>query len=138
MAQKTIVTLVDDVTGEEAEDISTVEFALDGVNYEIDLGGANAAALRDALAGHVAAARKTGGRRRSGPGRRGAANTSPTAASSRGYSRETLRSIREWAKKNGHDISDRGRLPAEVLIAWEAANRPGTPGNGTPAPSFSG
>lgn len=122
MAQKTIVTLVDDVTGEEAEDITTLEFALDGVSYEIDLGADNATKLRNALADYVGAARRTGGRRSVGRGRRGGSGASPTAAASKGYSRETLKSIREWARKNGHDISDRGRLPSEVLAAWEAGN----------------
>ncbi|MGH3989832.1 MAG: histone-like nucleoid-structuring protein Lsr2, partial [Pseudonocardiaceae bacterium] len=69
MAQKTIVTLIDDLTGEEAEDITTVEFALEGVTYEIDLADDNAAQLRDKLSRYVAAARKTSGRR---PGTRGA------------------------------------------------------------------
>ena len=118
MAQKTIVTLVDDLTGEVAENISTVEFALDGKAYELDLTDENSTKLRDALAQYVNAARKIGGRRRSGarPGR-AIKSTSHTT----GYNRETLKSIREWAKKNGHNVSDRGRLPADVLQAWESA-----------------
>jgi hypothetical protein len=71
VAQKTIVTLIDDLTGEEAEDISTVEFALEGVTYEIDLANDNAARLRDNLARYVAAARKISARR---PSVRGAAH----------------------------------------------------------------
>ena len=118
MAQKTIVTLVDDLTGEVAENISTVEFALDGRAYELDLTDENRTKLHDALSQYVNAARKIGGRRRSGP-RPGRAikSTSPTT----GSNRETLKSIREWAKKNGHNVSDRGRLPADVLQAWETA-----------------
>src|ERR1700712_4739588 len=65
MAQKTVVTLVDDLTGEESEDITSVEFALDGVTYEIDLDEKNSAEQRDSLAQYVAAARRTGGRRAS-------------------------------------------------------------------------
>jgi Lsr2 len=116
MAQKTIVTLVDDLTGEVADTISTVEFALDGRAYELDLTDENSAKLHDALSQYVNAARKIGGRRRSGP-RPGRAikSTSPTT----GYNRETLKSIREWAKRNGHNVSNRGRLPADVLQAWE-------------------
>jgi hypothetical protein len=38
-----------------------------------------------------------------------------------GYNRETLKSIRAWAKKNGYNVSNRGRLSAEVLQAWQAA-----------------
>ncbi len=118
MAQKTIVTLVDDLTGEEAEHISTVEFALDGMAYELDLSEENSTRLHDALSGYVKAGRKIGGRRRSAP-RLGRAIKSTGGAA--GYNRETLRSIREWAKKNGHNVSDRGRLSAKVLQAWGTA-----------------
>jgi Lsr2 len=118
MAQKTIVTLVDDLTGEAAENISTVEFALDGRAYKLDLTDENSAKLHDALSQYVNAARKIGGRRRSTTRPdRGSKSTSRTT----GYNRETLKSIREWAKKNGHNVSDRGRLPAEVVQAWETA-----------------
>jgi hypothetical protein len=118
MAQKTIVTLVDDLTGEAAENISTVEFALDGRAYELDLTDENSAKLHDALARYVNAGRKIGGRRRSGPHPgRAIKSTGPTTD----YSRETLKSIREWAKKNGYNVSNRGRLSAEVLQAWQAA-----------------
>jgi hypothetical protein len=118
MAQKTIVTLVDDLTGEVADTISTVEFALDGRAYELDLTDENSAKLHDALSQYVNAARKIGGRRRSGTRPdRGIKSTSRST----GYNRETLKAIREWAKKSGHNVSDRGRLPAEVLQAWEKA-----------------
>jgi hypothetical protein len=125
MAQKTIVTLVDDLTGEEAEDISTVEFALDGVTYEIDLDDKNSAKLRDALADYVAAARRTGGRRSGGGGRRrsGAGTGTPRATSPGGYDRETSKQIREWAKAQGFEVSDRGRVPNNVVEAWEAQRK---------------
>src|ERR1700760_958193 len=87
MAQKTVVTLVDDLTGEESEDITTVEFALDGVTYEIDLDEKNTAVLRDSLAQYVAAARRTGGRRASGrpaARRSGGAGTGTPRATSPG------------------------------------------------------
>jgi hypothetical protein len=125
MAQKTIVTLVDDLTGEEAEDITTVEFALDGVTYEIDLDDKNSARLRDALAEYVSAARRTGGRRSSGGGRRrsGAGTGTPRATSPGGYDRETSKQIREWAKAQGFEVSDRGRVPNNVVEAWEAQRK---------------
>lgn len=124
MAQKTIVTLVDDLTGEEAEDITTVEFALDGVTYEIDLDDKNSARLRDALAEYVAAARRTGGRRSNGGRRRSGAGTgTPRATSPGGYDRETSKQIREWAKAQGFEVSDRGRVPNNVVEAWEAQRK---------------
>ena len=126
MAQKTVVTLVDDLSGEESEDISTVEFALDGVTYEIDLDEGNGAALRDALAHYVAAARRTGGRRAAAAGRRksnGAGTGTPRATSPGGYDRETSKQIREWAKGEGFEVSDRGRVPNNVVEAWEAQRK---------------
>jgi hypothetical protein len=137
VAQKTIVTLIDDLTGEEAEDISTVEFALEGITYEIDLADGNAAKLRDNLARYVAAARKTSARRQGARGAdRSAGRGAGNAAGPRsGYNRDTLRSIREWAKQNGHNVSDRGRLPLTVLHAWEADHQAVKNGK---IPTFSG
>jgi hypothetical protein len=123
MAQKTIVTLVDDLTGEEAEDITTVEFALDGVTYEIDLDDKNSTRLRDALADYIAAARRTGGRRSSGRRRSGAGTGTPRATSPGGYDRETSKQIRQWAKAQGFEVSDRGRVPNNVVEAWEAQRK---------------
>jgi hypothetical protein len=138
VAQKTIVTLIDDLTGEEAEDITTVEFALEGVTYEIDLADDNAAKLRDGLARYVAAARKTSGKR---PGGRGAdrstgRTTGNGSVAGSGYNRDTLKAIREWAKQNGHNISDRGRLPLNVVQAWETKHQ-GVTSSGR-LPAFSG
>ncbi len=137
MAQKTVVTLVDDLTGEESEDITTVEFALDGVTYEIDLDEKNTAVLRDSLAQYVAAARRTGGRRASGrpAGRRsgGAGTGTPRATSPGGYDRETSKQIREWARTEGFEVSDRGRVPNNVVEAWESRGK-----NGSAAAAFSG
>ena len=142
MAQKTIVTLIDDLTGEEAEDISTVEFALEGVAYEIDLADDNAAKLRDNLARYVAAARKTSARR---PNVRGADRSTGRGANkgtkgnsgvaSSGYNRDTLKAIREWAKQNGHSVNERGRLPLTVLSAWEVNHQAAKNGK---VPTFSG
>ncbi len=130
MAQKTVVTLVDDLTGEESEDITTVEFALDGVTYEIDLDEKNTAELRDALAQYVASARRTGGRRAAGrtsTRRSGGAGTgTPRATSPGGYDRETSKQIREWARTEGFEVSDRGRVPNNVVEAWESRGKNGS------------
>lgn len=118
MAQKVTVTLVDDLDGGTAEE--TVEFGIDGVSYEIDLSADNAVNLRDALAGFVAHARKAGGGRRRGGGqqRRSSGSSSGRAA----VDREQNQAIREWARKNGMNVSDRGRIPAEVLEAYHKKN----------------
>lgn len=117
MAQKVTVSLVDDLDGDKADE--TVEFGLDGKNYEIDLSSSNADKLRDALAGYVAAARRPGGRRRSGGGGGGA-----SAAANRRPSvdREQNQAIRDWARKRGMKVSDRGRIPADVLDSYHQEN----------------
>jgi hypothetical protein len=113
VAQIREIRLVDDLDGEVADE--TVEFGVDGKNYEIDLSTANAKKLRDALAEFVAAARRAGGRRRGGG--------APAAASHRpSIDREQNQAIREWARKRGMKVSDRGRIPAEVLEAYHKEN----------------
>jgi Lsr2 len=115
MAQKVLVQLVDDLDGTSSEDISTVTFGLDGVTYEIDLNEANADALRDRLAEFTGSARRIGGRVR-----RGGAPATGT-----GRTREQTQAIREWAKNNGHDVSERGRISVSVIEAFEEAHSKG-------------
>ncbi len=108
---KQIVTMTeftDDLTGGKAE--NTISFSLDGAAYEIDLSKANTRAFEKALKPYLDAARKV--RTPRGASRRGAAK--PVL--------RDLRAVREWAKSNGHSISDRGRVAASVLEAYEAAN----------------
>jgi hypothetical protein len=119
MAQHTEVVLVDDLDGGPADE--TVTFSLDGTAYEIDLGFKNAAKLRDLLGTYVGAARKAG-RPASARGRRGrvarARTTTPTPAAETGYSSADIRS---WAREQGLAVNARGRIPAEVVAAFEAA-----------------
>jgi len=111
MAQKVEVRLIDDLDGKEANE--TISFGLDGSNYEIDLSAKNADKLRGAFATYVGVARKAGripakaGRRRSGG--------SATA------DREQNQAIREWAKKQGLNVSERGRIPAEIVEKYHAS-----------------
>jgi len=115
MAQIREVRLVDDLDGEDADE--TVEFGLDGKTFEIDLSQKNAGRLRDALTEFAAAARKSSGglRRRSG-------STSTPAARRPSMNREHNQAVRDWARKQGMKVSDRGRIPAEVLEAYRGQN----------------
>ena len=109
MAQRVNVVLVDDLDGSDA--VETVTFGLDGTSYEIDLSKRNAAKLRSALEPYIANGRKvTASRRGRGRGR-AAKSGGPSAAE-----------IRNWARENGWEVSDRGRVPAEVREAYEAAH----------------
>lgn len=109
MAQKVQVILVDDIDGGEAQE--TVSFSLDGVSYELDLSKKNAAKLRDTLAQYVASARRVSGRGRGrGRGRVGGTRGTDTSA------------IRQWARDQGLKVSDRGRVPADILAKYEAAH----------------
>lgn len=118
MAQRVLVQFVDDLDGTPADDIETVTFGLDGVTYEIDLTEDNASKLRDELGEYVAAARRTGGRARRGSG----APARVKGAATETRSKEQTKAIREWARKHGHDLSDRGRIPSSVIEAFEAAH----------------
>jgi hypothetical protein len=119
MATITTTTLVDDLDGSEAAD--TVAFALDGVAYEIDLNEENAEKLREALAGYVASARRVDGGRRAGRAKVAKA-AKPARGSRTAPDREQTAAIREWARANGYEVSERGRLSANVLAAFEAAH----------------
>ena len=119
MAIITTTTLVDDLDGTEAAD--TVAFALDGVAYEIDLNEENAEKLREALAGYVAGARRVDGGRRAGRAK-AAKPTKPARGPRTAPDREQTAAIREWARANGYEVSERGRLSANVLTAFEAAH----------------
>jgi hypothetical protein len=115
MAKKVTVTLVDDFDGEGNAD-ETVEFSLDGVTYEIDLTTKNAVKLRADLKKWIEAGRRVGGRRRG----RGAVGGSARGRAS--IDREQSAAIREWARRNGHNVSTRGRIPADVIEAFHAAS----------------
>ncbi|WP_039824949.1 histone-like nucleoid-structuring protein Lsr2 [Nocardia testacea] len=106
MARKVVVTVIDDLDGASAA-AETVTFGLDGVGYEIDLSEANARALRAGLGKWIPFARKVGGRGR---------GKAPAAGR-----HEDAKAVREWARRNGHDVPERGRIPSKVLQAYQRA-----------------
>jgi hypothetical protein len=115
MARKVQVILSDDLDENLPAD-ETVSFSLDGTSYEIDLAEKNAKELRDVFSRYVSAARKVGrGGRSSGSSGRGRSTGGR-------MDREQAGAIRDWARKNGHAVSDRGRIPASVVEAYEAAH----------------
>lgn len=116
MAQKVSVVLVDDL--DESEASETVSFSLDGAAYEIDLNDKHAAQLRDAFAPWVGQARRAG-RATAAAGRRSSGRSGRSGGSA---DREKTQEIREWARKNGHQVSERGRLSSVVTEAYEAAH----------------
>lgn len=111
MVQKHVIQLEDDIDGGNATE--TLLFGLDGTNYEIDLSAKNAGKLRDALAVYVAH-----GRRASRSGARAVAGRR-AARAVRG-DREQTQAIRAWARKNGHKIGEKGRIPGHIVEAYEA------------------
>jgi len=117
MAQKVHIILEDDLDGSEATE--TVSFGLDGTNYEIDLNDDNANALREALATYVGHGRKVSGTRRSNGGGGARRTSSAGSSSSDGPS---AKEVREWARENGHDVPERGRIPADVREAYDSAH----------------
>ena len=122
MAQKVQIILEDDLDGSEASE--TVSFALDGTSYEIDLTEENAAEMRDAFARYVGHARKVSSSRR-GSGRR------TSSGSSSNGSGPSTKDIRDWARDQGMEVSERGRVSSEVPEEYG-------PSEGAPnAPSYS-
>jgi nucleoid-associated protein Lsr2 len=109
VAQKVQTLFIDDLDGSAAE--GTVRFGLDGTEYEIDLNAGHAQQLRDALAAYVKAGRRVSGasRRAARSGRRGPAGGLNTIE------------VREWAKAQGIEVKDRGRIPAELVVKFKSA-----------------
>lgn len=108
MAQKIRIYLIDDIDGTDATE--TINFALEGVNYEIDLNDKHTSELREAFDKWVKHARRISGRRtrRTGAARAGSSDAGK---------------IREWARANGYEISERGRIPAGIREAYEQRAR---------------
>lgn len=110
MASKTIVTLVDDLDGTSIDQGKgeTVKFSLDSTSYEIDLSSENARELRDAFKPYTKVARAASARRTP----TGAARSNPT----------DLAAARTWLRANGHEVSDRGRIPNKLMELFQGAN----------------
>lgn len=107
MATKTFVQLVDDMTGEDIEDGKgeTVSFALDGTAYTVDLTTKNADKFRGLFQDYIAVAAKAG----KTPSVRGAKRSGPDP-----------KDVRAWAKEQGMDVPERGRIPATIMDAYNA------------------
>jgi hypothetical protein len=112
MAKQIITVLTDDLDGGNAD--RTIEFGLDGVNYTIDLSDKNAGKLRKALDPYLTVASRVGR-----AGRNGRIASRAAAAPSR-PNRDQNQAIREWATRNGYEVSQRGRIPASIVEAFHA------------------
>ncbi|MCM2423534.1 Lsr2 family protein [Streptomyces sp. RKAG293] len=111
MAQKIVTIYTDDLTGKESAEAATHTFAVDGVVYEIDLAPDSFDSLLEALNPFIAAGHKVGRNKgANGPRKLAGAGSEDTAK------------IRAWAKENGYDVNDRGRVPAAVREAYEKAH----------------
>jgi len=125
MARRIVHQLVDDLDGTVLEpgEGETVLFSLDGAAYEIDLTDDNAAALRAALQPYLSAGRSVA--RGASVARAGGSASASTGAGSRRQKRSGQRDytpVRAWAAANGYEVSERGRVPAAVLEAYDAAH----------------
>jgi Lsr2 len=118
VAQRTIVQLTDDLDGKPIAEGrgETVRFALDRQDYEIDLADKNAKAMRDAVSKYVAAARRVSGSSRGGGRTRGGRSS---AAAARDYD---PKAVRAWAESQGIEVSQRGRVPADLVAKFQEAN----------------
>ncbi|MEU8234152.1 Lsr2 family protein [Actinoplanes sp. NPDC048967] len=112
MAKQIVTLLTDDIDGSKAD--RTVEFSIDGVSYTIDLSDKNAGKLRKALDPYLAAASRIG---RSSTPRIAARSTAPAPSRA---NRDQNQAIREWANKNGYEVSERGRIPTSIVEAFHS------------------
>lgn len=106
MATRTV--LVDDMDGGDAD--TTIAFVINGESYSLDLSPANAAKFHEAIQPFVAAAKE-----------RAAKHASSFDAELAGVEQRTA--IREWARKKGLEVSDRGRIPQDIIDAYNKKNR---------------
>jgi hypothetical protein len=108
MAQKIQTLFIDDIDGGEAE--GTVRFGIDGTNYEIDLSAQHSGELRDALRQYIPHARKVGGTARRAAARGGRKSSAIDTVA-----------VRAWARQNGYEIKERGRVPADIVAKYREA-----------------
>jgi hypothetical protein len=108
MMQKTVITKIDDLTGREFEKGETITFAFEGKTYEIDLNTFNARNFRRSMAKYMANARKV-------------AESKKTDGRKVKHDPEYVHNVRAWAKENGYEVSDRGRVPNAIYEAYEKA-----------------
>ena len=114
MAVKYEMRYVDDIDGTELDqdEVNSIAFSFDGKEFTIDLSAENADAFRTAIEPYIDAAQKVSGGAKRKPARKASAKSSTG----------DTKAIREWARENGYEVSDRGRIPADVMEAYAAAN----------------
>jgi hypothetical protein len=112
MAQKTVVVMTDDLTGGDAS--QTIHFSLDSADYVIDLNDKNAAALRADFEKYIEAGRKHRAEAGAARAKRGGVVRPSSAVDTA--------AVREWARANGHEVSERGRVSKKIIEAFQAAN----------------
>lgn len=109
MAKREVVEVVDDIDGEVLDEYETVRFSVDGRTFEFDTSATHAGEFREALQPYIDAARPV-------------SRTLRRVPVPAGRSKAQTQAIREWANRNGHKVSDRGRIPQHVVEAFEAAH----------------
>lgn len=126
MSQKIVVEMTDDIDGSTGDDVRTVSFSFEGVDYTIDLSQSNHDAMVEALAEFVEHATRVGGRRKPAT----ATGRPAAVGGSSRRSKEELQAIRRWAWNNEDEynwtnsLKERGRIPQEVLDAYDEAHKP--------------
>jgi len=123
VATQTRTEIIDDIDGRALRDPITIEFAIDGVAYEFDTSAKHAKEFRQAVEPYTSVARRV----KPAPTRRRRSSPRPTkkrlsATAGTGRSPEQLAAIREWARQNGHTVSDKGRIARSVVDAFDAAH----------------
>jgi hypothetical protein len=119
VATQTLVVVYSDLSGDP--EATTVKFGLFGTEYEVDLTAGEAEALERLLQPYLTVGRRVGGRRSAGRAPRSGAAANPRPGGAQANTGASSKVIREWARANGHEIPDRGRIPMSVQEAFLAA-----------------
>ena len=114
MAKKEIIQVIDDIDGKVLDQYETVRWSLDGKNYEFDTSSKHAQQFRDSLSKYLDISRQTG--------RVTKRTATASTATGGGRNKDTTKAIREWAIREGYELSDRGRIPQSIIEAFEAAH----------------
>ncbi|MFW0796481.1 Lsr2 family protein [Gordonia sp. CPCC 205515] len=110
MAKQTVVQFIDDIDGKDLKEAVTIEFGVDGKSYEFDTSSVHAKEFRKSLEKYIAASRRAG------------RNKGHASMAGGKRPKEQTQAIRDWARQNGYDVSDRGRIPLEIAEAFDAAH----------------
>ncbi|MBA4025322.1 MAG: hypothetical protein C0482_23450 [Gordonia sp.] len=123
MARETIQRIIDDFDGTELDPAEVIveTFTINGVDYQLDLGGKSAEKFDKDMQKWIDKATKIGGRAKRSTNKQAPA-PAPATNGAAPTDKAQLAAIRDWARQNGYEVSDRGRIAQAIVAEFEAAH----------------